>query len=280
MNLEGTSILGFSRARSKAESFHAVRAVTGEVMEPPYWSVTDGEVDQAVRLAASAFPAYRAIPRRRRAEFLRQIASNLEHFGERLVERVVEETALPPGRVRAERDRTCFQLRFFAGMVEEGSWVDARIDTGDPDWKPVPKPDIRSMLRPLGPVAIFCAGNFPLAFSVAGGDTASALAAGNPVMVNAHFSHPGTAEFAASAIRDAGEATQMPDGVFSLLFSGGHHAGQRLVAHARIRAAAFTGSRRGGLMLASIAQARPEPIPFFAENEQHQSSVPSSPRVG
>jgi NADP-dependent aldehyde dehydrogenase len=190
MNLEGTSILGFSRARSDEESFHAVRAATGEALEPPYWSVTYSEIDQAVRLAASAFPAYRAIPRRSRAEFLRQIAGNLEHLGEPLVERVVEETGLLPGRVRAERDRTCFQLRFFAGIVEEGSWVDARIDTGDPGRKPAPKPDIRSMLRPLGPVAIFCASNFPLAFSVAGGDTSSALAAGNPVVVNAHFSHP------------------------------------------------------------------------------------------
>ena len=242
-----------------------MKAATVELLEPAYSSVSETDLEDAVRLAASAFPVYRGLARERRAEFLRQIASSLEGLGESLVERVVDESALLPGRVRAERDRTCSQLRFFAGIVEEGSWVDARIDTGDPDRKPAPKPDVRSMLRPLGPVAVFCASNFPLAFSVAGGDTAAALAAGNPVVVNAHFSHPGTAEFAGSAIRDAAEATRMPEGVFSVLFSSGQQAGQRLVAHSGIRAAAFTGSREGGLALAEIAHSRAERIPFFAE---------------
>src|SRR5581483_8575843 len=149
--------------------------------------------------------------------------------------------------------------------VEEGSWVDARVDTADPSRQPFPKPDVRSMLFPLGPVAIFCASHFPLASSVAGGDTASALASGCPVVVNAHFSHPGVAEMAGTAICDAARETGMPDGVFSLLFSSGHHLGQGLVTHPGIKAVAFTGSRRGGEALMHLAQGRVEPIPFYAE---------------
>ncbi|MBZ5580303.1 MAG: aldehyde dehydrogenase (NADP(+)) [Acidobacteriia bacterium] len=265
MALDGTSLIGFSRGSGREAPFRGVNATTGRVLEPPYYSCDADDVDRAVNLAVSAFGAYRALPRQRRAEFLRQIATRIEELGDPLLERAMEESALLPARVRGERDRTCLQLRFFAGMVEEGSWVDARVDTADPERRPLPKPDVRSMLRPLGPVAVFCAANFPLAFSVAGGDTASALASGNPVVVNAHFAHPGTAELVGTAVRDAAQATGMPEGVFSLLFGSGHQTGQALVTHPGIRAVAFTGSRRGGMALHQLAQSRPEPIPFYAE---------------
>ncbi len=265
MNLEGQSIIGFARSRNTGGVFRGVNAATGAPLPPDYFSAGDAELDRAVELAASAFQSYRDLPRRQRAAFLRQIAANLEALGDAVITRVLEESALPEGRVRGERDRTCMQLRFFAGIVEEGSWVDARIDTADPARKPLPKPDVRSLLRPLGPVGIFCASNFPLAFSVAGGDTASALAAGNPVVVNAHFSHPGAAEMAGVAVRDAAQQTGMPEGVFSLLFSSGQHIGQRLVTHPAIQAVGFTGSRRGGEALMRLAQSRPRPIPFYAE---------------
>lgn len=265
MELEGRSIIGFARGQKTGEIFRGVNAATGETLDPAYYSATDSELDHAIGLAGSAFSVYRDLPRQRRAAFLQQIAANLEALGDGLVTRVMQESALPEGRVRIERARTCMQLRFFAGIVEEGSWVDARIDPADPSRQPLPKPDVRSMLRPLGPVGIFCASNFPLAFSVAGGDTASALAAGCPVVVNAHFSHPGAAELAGMAIREAAARTNMPDGVFSLLFSGGQQIGQGLVTHPGIKAVAFTGSRRGGEALMRLAQARAEPIPFYAE---------------
>ena len=265
MPLTGQSIIGAGRAAGSRDAFHAVNARTGERIEPPFYPADDRDLDEAAALASAAFSDYRALPRSRRAEFLHEIAAHLEALGDPLIERVMLETALAEGRVRGELGRTADQLRFFAGIVEEGSWVDARIDTGDPARKPAPKPDLRSMLRPLGPVAVFCASNFPLAFSVAGGDTASALAAGNPVIVNAHFSHPGTAEMCGSAIAAAARRTLMPEGVFSLLFSHDYRIGQALVAHPSIKAAGFTGSRKGGLALAEIGRSRPEPIPFYAE---------------
>ena len=153
----------------------------------------------------------------------------------------------------------------FADLLDDGSWVDARIDHSMPDRQPVPKPDVRSMLRPLGPVAVFCASNFPLAYSVAGGDTASALAAGCPVIVNAHIAHPGTAELVGNAVAKAVKDCGMPEGVFSLLFSDGYEIGQALVRHPEIKAVGFTGSRRGGRALMDIAAARPEPIPVYTE---------------
>ncbi|HEY1184615.1 MAG TPA: aldehyde dehydrogenase family protein, partial [Bryobacteraceae bacterium] len=199
MQLTGQSIIGTRRATGSAGAFFASNAHTGERLEPAFYPADDRDLDEAAALASAAFAGYRALARRSRAEFLREIAAQLTALGDALIERVMLETALAEARVRGELDRTANQLRFFAGIVEEGSWVDARIDTADPKRKPAPKPDLRSMLRPLGPVAVFCASNFPLAFSVAGGDTASALAAGSPVVVNAHFSHPGTAEMCGAA---------------------------------------------------------------------------------
>jgi NADP-dependent aldehyde dehydrogenase len=265
MSLQGKSIIGRDLAEASGNTFYGIRAATGERLEPAYHAATEPDLNRAVDLASAAFPVYRDLPRAARAAFLRAIADELERIGDPLIQRAVDESALPEARVRGERGRTCGQLRFFAAIVEEGSFVDARIDTADAARQPAPKPDLRSMLRPLGPVAVFCASNFPLAFSVAGGDTASALAAGCPVVVKAHSSHPGTAELAGTAIRDAAAATGMPEGVFSLLFTKGHEIAHKLVAHPGIQAAGFTGSRHGGLELVHIAQSRPVPIPFYAE---------------
>ena len=263
--LLGASLIGQTRAARSGQCFHAVNASTGERLEPAYYSAGSEELDRAVSLAAAAFPVYREMERQRRAGFLSEIAAHIEALGDPLIERVMAESALPEARVRGERARTCFQLRFFAGIVEEGSWVDARIDTAEPERKPAPKPDLRSMLRPLGPVAVFCASNFPLAFSVAGGDTASALAAGCPVVVKGHHSHPGTAEMVGAAIQQAAAKTAMPEGIFSLLYGPGATVGHGLISHPLIRGGGFTGSRTGGLALLDTARRRPEPIPFYAE---------------
>jgi alpha-ketoglutaric semialdehyde dehydrogenase len=265
MELEGKSIIGRGRSGGSGKTLYAVNAATGERLEPAFHAAGEDDLERAMTLASAAFPEYREFPRARRAEFLRQIATNLEALGDALIHRVMAESALPEGRVRGELGRTCFQLRFFAGIVEEGSWVDARVDTADPDRKPLPRQDLRSMLRPLGPVAVFCASNFPLAFSVAGGDTASAYAAGCPVVVKAHSSHLGTAEMCGAAIRDAAAQTAMPEGVFSLLFTESYSMAQAVIAHPAVKAGGFTGSRGGGLTLLAIAQKRAEPIPFYAE---------------
>jgi NADP-dependent aldehyde dehydrogenase len=244
---------------------NGVNPATGDVLDPAFYSASEDEVEEAVRLASESGARFSQMPGKKRAEFLRRIAENLEQSGEVLVERAVLESGLPEVRIRNERGRTCFQLRFFADMIDNGSWVDARIDHGDPTRALAPKPDVRSMLRPLGPIVVFCASNFPLAFSVAGGDTASALASGNPVIVLAHYAHPGTAELVGTAIRDAASALGLPDGVFSLLYDSGHAVAKNLVRHPSVRGVGFTGSRSGGMTLMEIASSRPEPIPFYAE---------------
>src|SRR5215469_13335994 len=203
MELTGQSIIGYGRGQEDGENLYGFDPSTGERLLPAYHSTSLAEADAAVKSAAESFPAYRRLPGRERGAFLRRIAENLEAFGEELVERAVRESALPAARIRNERMRTCFQLRFFAEIVEEGSWVDARIDPGDPMRQPLPKPDVRSLRIPLGPVVVLGVSNFPLSFSVGGGDTASALAGGNPVVAVAHYSHPGTAELAGMAIRNA-----------------------------------------------------------------------------
>lgn len=265
MELTGHSIIGYGRGRGGGEILHGFDPSTGETLQPAYHSSSPIEVKEAAALAAQNFQAYRRLSGRERGAFLRRIANNLEALGEPLVERAVRETALPAARIRNERTRTCFQLRFFAEMIEEGSWADARIDPGDSARQPLPKPDVRSLRIPLGPVAVFGASNFPLAFSVAGGDTASALAAGNPVVALAHYSHPGTAEFAGMAIRNAAMDSGLPEGVFSLVFDTGHEVASALVAHPQVKAVGFTGSRAGGTALMKIAASRAEPIPFYAE---------------
>lgn len=263
--LFGTSFIGDSRSIGKEPCGHAVQPGTGLALEPTYLSATPEEVERAATLAAAAFPVYSNLPGNVRAEFLRTIAREIEVVGDDLAERGPLETGLPEARLRGETARTTGQLRLFADLIEEGSWVDARIEHADADRKPLPKPDLRSMLRPLGPVAVFCASNFPLAFSVAGGDTASALAAGCPVVVIAHASHPGLAEIVAAAVTRAIRMTNMPEGVFSLLYGGGRKVGQALVKHPAIQAVGFTGSRAAGTALMQTAANRPQPIPVYAE---------------
>jgi NADP-dependent aldehyde dehydrogenase len=221
-------------------------------------------IDDAVAAGAAAFDAYRALPAEARAAFLDRIAAAIETNDE-LIEAAHVETALPVPRLTGERARTANQLRMFASLVREGSWVDARIDRALPARTPLPKPDIRRMLIPIGPVAVFGASNFPLAFSVAGGDTASALAAGCPVIVKAHPAHPATSEIAAHAIVSAGAAAGMPAGVFSLLQSTRNDIARALVQHPHVKAVGFTGSLRAGRALFDAAADRPEPIPVYAE---------------
>lgn len=264
-DLKGTSIIGFQRGAVGGETLSGFNPATGENLLPVYHSASRAELDHAAQLAHAAFTAYSQTTGAERARFLRRIAEGLEALGDELIARANAETALPEPRLRSETARTCNQLRLFAELVEEGSWVDARIDRSDPDRKPLPKPDVRSMWRPLGPVVVFGASNFPLAFSVAGGDTASALAAGNPVIVKAHPAHPGTSELVGLAISQAVKSCELPEGVFSLLYDAGNEVGTTLVRHPLIKAGGFTGSRAGGRALFDVASSRPEPIPFYAE---------------
>jgi 2,5-dioxopentanoate dehydrogenase len=218
----------------------------------------------AVEAAENAFHAYRRLSADVRAEFLDRIAEAIDMSGH-LLEAASAETTLSPERLAGERARTTAQLRMFANQIREGSWVNARIDRAHPDRKPLPKPDIRRMLIPIGPVAVFAASNFPLAFSVAGGDTASALAAGCPVVVKAHPAHPATSELAAGAVIEAIKATGMPAGTFSLIHSTRNEIARTLVQCPQIKAVAFTGSLRAGRALFDAAASRPDPIPVYAE---------------
>jgi 2,5-dioxopentanoate dehydrogenase len=261
----GNSLIGFRESSCSGETFRATNPATGQTIEPAFNSAGGDDVELATRLATEAFETYARISGRERGAFLRKIAEGLEAISAEVIERANLETALPPARLQSEMARTCGQLRLFAQVAEEGSWVQARIDRADPNRKPLPKPDIRSMLHPLGPVVVFGASNFPLAFSVAGGDTASALAAGNPVIVKAHPAHPGTSELVGRAIRESVRECGLPEGMFSLLFDAGTAVATQLVKHPLVKACGFTGSRGAGRALMDLAAARPEPIPFFAE---------------
>jgi len=265
MELTGRSIIGSKRGEASEPKLHGYNPATNENLEPGYHFADAAEVDAAAQLANKAFASFSQTSGAQRAKFLRTIASNIEALGDTLITRATQETGLPEGRIRTETGRTCGQLRLFAGMVEEGSWVDARIDHADPNRTPIPKPDVRSMHRPIGPVVVFGASNFPLAFSVAGGDTASAFAAGNPVVVKAHHAHPGTSELVGLAVSDAVRQCELHEGVFSLLYGSGNEVGTALVKHPLIKAGGFTGSRSGGRALYDAATSRPEPIPFYAE---------------
>ena len=238
---------------------------TGEILEGEWLEATPGEIDGAARAAERAFEIYSALTPARRAEFLRAVAQQTVALGDALLARAEAETGLPPGRLESERARTVSQILLFAELIEEGSWVGARIDRALPDRKPQPRADLRRMLVPLGPVAVFGASNFPLAFSVAGGDTISALAAGCPVILKAHPAHPGTSELSASAIRKAARETGMPEGAFAMIHGAAPEVGITLVTHPSIRAAAFTGSLVAGRTLFDAAALRPEPVPVFAE---------------
>ena len=265
MALSGEMLIGEQAVFGGTGTIRAVNPATGAELEPDFGGANKGDVERACALAAAAFPFYRNLPLEQRAKFLDAIAEHILGLGDALIERAMLESGLPRPRLEGERGRTVGQLRMFAQEVRDGGWLSARIDTAQPERKPAPRPDLRLARIGLGAVAVFGASNFPLAFSVAGGDTASALAAGCPVVVKAHNAHPGTSVLVASAIRDAAKATAMPEGVFSLLFGTDNAVGAALVADPRIMAVGFTGSRRGGLALVAAANARPVPIPVYAE---------------
>ncbi|WP_323100467.1 aldehyde dehydrogenase (NADP(+)) [Intrasporangium sp. YIM S08009] len=263
--LTGHSIIAGSPVAGRLPGSAGVQAATGDSLEPVYTYVDEAQLEEATQAAADAFDAYRATSPEQRAAFLQRVADEIEADGEAIVARAVAESGLPLARLTGELGRTTGQLRMFAEVVRLGDHLEARIDPALPDRAPLPRADIRQRQVPLGPVAVFGASNFPLAFSVAGGDTASALAAGCPVVVKAHNAHPGTSEFVGSAVARAVAASGLPAGVFSLVFGGGTSVGQALVRDPRIKAVGFTGSRAGGLALVATAAARREPIPVYAE---------------
>ncbi|WP_296263732.1 aldehyde dehydrogenase (NADP(+)) [Pseudomonas sp. UBA6562] len=265
MTLTGTLLIGQTSVTGTQAPLHAIDPASGQALQPPYPGASAAQVAQACALAESAFDALRETSLEQRAHLLEAIAEQIEALGDALIERAVAESGLPQARIQGERARTCGQLRLFARVVRAGEWLDVRIDPAQPERQPLPRPDLRQRQIALGPVAVFGASNFPLAFSVAGGDTASALAAGCPVVVKAHSAHPGTSELVGQAVARAVQGCGLPEGVFSLLYGVGNEVGIALVGDPRIKAVGFTGSRSGGLALCQAAQARPEPIPVYAE---------------
>ncbi|MFT4514501.1 MAG: alpha-ketoglutaric semialdehyde dehydrogenase [Planctomycetota bacterium] len=263
--LQGMHFIAGSAEASGGEVFHGVDPVSGKNLEPGYAEATPEQVARACEAAAAAAPAFAATDPAKRAALLRAIADGLVGLGDELVKCVQAETALPAGRVEGERARTVMQLQQFAALLEDGSWVDARIDHGDATRSPMPKPDLRRMSVPLGPVVVFGASNFPLAYSVAGGDTASAFAAGCPVIIKGHPAHPGTTEMVGRVVFDAVKALGLPAGTFSLLHGRTQDTGGALVKNAAVKAVGFTGSHGGGRALFNQAADRAEPIPVFAE---------------
>ncbi|MDZ7693948.1 MAG: aldehyde dehydrogenase (NADP(+)) [Balneolaceae bacterium] len=259
MKLTGLNFIGNKRSGNGNKTYHGINPATDEQLDPQYVEATSKEVDEAVRKAEDAFHVYRAKNGNEKAEFLEAIADEIMELGDDLIQRASTETGLSEGRLTGERGRTVNQLRLFAELLREGSWVDARIDQAED------APDVRSMKMALGPVGVFGASNFPLAFSVAGGDTASALAAGCPIVVKAHPAHPGTCELVASAIQKAVDNTGMPEGIFSMVQGISYDVGMAIVEHPLIKAVGFTGSFKGGRALYDAATSRPEPIPVYAE---------------
>jgi len=264
MEIITDNYVGFSTSAKGSSTFQAFAPATNQHIPGNFTRATKEEFNEALALAEKAFPVYSELPVEDRAKFLDAIADEIMNLGDTLLERCSLESGLPLGRVTGERGRTCGQLKLFAQLLREGSWVDARIDTAQPDRQPLPKSDIRRMLVPIGPVAVYGASNFPLAFSTAGGDTASALAAGCPVVVKSHSSHPGTNALVTSAIVKAAKATGMPEGVFSSLYLDHEHS-VKLVEHPVIKAVGFTGSQSIGMTLFNAAVSRPDPIPVYAE---------------
>ena len=266
MELHGKNIIGGkSVAANNAKTFNSIAAASGEKLSPVFHKATPEQADEAVALATKAFEEYRKLPAEKIAEFLNRIAEEILKLGDALIQRASAETGLPEARLVGERGRTVNQFKMFAELVRDGSWLEATIDRAQPDRKPLPKVDLRRMLVPLGPVVVFGASNFPLAFSVGGGDTASALAAGCPVIVKAHSAHPGAGEMVGHAIQAAIEALGLPNGVFAMVHGDGTEIGMRLVTNPGVKAVGFTGSTAGGRALFDAACKRPEPIPVFAE---------------
>jgi 2,5-dioxopentanoate dehydrogenase len=253
-----------SRAESGRDTYRAFDAATGAPLEPAFQVCDHAAVARACEAAGRAFDAFRSASLETRAALLEAIATNIAAVGDELIARAMAETGLPRPRLEGERARTIGQLRLFADVVRRGRWLSLRVDTAQPERTPR-RPDLRLRRIAVGPVVVFGASNFPLAFSVAGGDTASALAAGCPVVVRAHAAHPGTGELVARAIAKAVVDLGLPGGTFSYVTGPAHELGSALVANPHIKAVGFTGSRAGGLALCAVAAARPEPIPVFAE---------------
>ena len=265
-SISGDLLIAGNTEHGPLGEVRGIDAASGAVLEPVFGGASEAQLEAACAAAWSAFDTYRETSLEQRAMFLESVAQNIIDLGDMLIERCVTETGLPRPRIEGERARTAGQLRLFASVLREGSFLDLRLDPPQPDRKPLPRVDLRLRQIARGPVAVFGASNFPLAFSVAGGDTASALAAGCPVIVKAHEAHPGTSELVGGAIARAVMSAALPGGVFSLLFAEGRAIGQALVADARVKAVGFTGSRAGGMALVQIArQQRAEPIPVYAE---------------
>src|SRR6266511_2054172 len=271
MELHGRSIIGNQPTDTVSDDgsgFRAFDPAVGQSLDPLFCEATPADVERAFAFAESAFGTYGRKSPEEIAGFLERIAEKIVALGEELIERASAETGLPVKRLVGERSRTVSQLQMFADIVKEGSWVEATIDRAQLEREPLPKPDVRRMLIPLGPIVVFGASNFPLAFSVAGGDTASAFAAGNPVIVKAHPAHPAhpaTSEMVARAIVSAAQETGMPDGIFSLLQGASHQLSIKVVQHPAAAAVGFTGSLNAGRAIFDAAMQRPTPIPVYAE---------------
>lgn len=263
--VQGKNFIGYALSSEGERQFKAYAPATDSYLPETFQCATIGEVNRTMELAERAFDSYSQVTAVERAGFLIAITEEILALGDQLLERAHLETGLPIARLQGERARTINQLTQFAELLREGSWVEAAIDTALPDRSPVPKPDIRKMLVPVGPVIVFGSSNFPFAYSVAGVDTGPALAAGNPVVVKAHPAHPGVSDLTAQAIVRAAKRTGMPEGTFSMLYDDGFEVGTALVKHPASKAVGFTGSYRGGMALFRLAQEREEPIPVFAE---------------
>ncbi|SFT98890.1 aldehyde dehydrogenase (NADP(+)) [Arthrobacter sp. ov118] len=265
MTLTGHSLIAGRTVAGEGKTTFAFNPATNEQLEPAYTLLTEEQLKAATAAAAEAFKSFSALDPETHAAFLDTIADNIEAIGDELIVRAGQETGLPAARLQGERARTIGQLRLFANVVRQGDFRGVRIDPALPDRTPLPRADIRQRQIPLGPVAVFGASNFPLAFSTAGGDTASALAAGCPVVFKAHNAHPGTSELVGQAIAKAVADSGLHPGVFSLIYGPGSSIGQALVADPAIKAVGFTGSQSAGIALMRTAAARPEPIPVYAE---------------
>jgi len=263
--ITGKNFIGTAMSSEGTVTFQTFNPMLNTKNLPVFHEASPDEINRAGNLAFDAFKDFRTVSGKQKAAYLNAIAEEIIALDDLLIQTYCSETGLPEGRAKGEKARTILQLRSFADLVAEGSWVEATIDSAIPKRTPIPKPDIRKMLIPLGPVAVFGASNFPLAYSTAGGDTAAALAAGCPVIVKSHPMHAGTGELVASSIIKAGQKTGMPNGVFSNLNSSGIHVGIHLVKHPKIKAVGFTGSIQGGRALLDLASKREEPIPVFAE---------------
>jgi len=261
--MSGSNFIGGQRSAAGSVRLHSLDARTGEALPLAFAQATPEEVDAAAQAAEAAFAEYNGMAPQRRAQFLDAIADQLDALDDTFIATVCRETALPAGRIQGERARTSNQMRLFANVLRRGDFLGARIDRAQPQRQPLPRPDLRQYRTGVGPVAVFGASNFPLAFSTAGGDTAAALAAGCPVVVKAHSGHMATAEQVAEAIERAVLATGMPAGVFNMIYGAG--VGEALVRHPAIQAVGFTGSLKGGRALCELAAARPQPIPVLAE---------------